>query len=168
MSKNIWDALLRIAGEYKGPEIKFFWFMLVLQFVLYLIPDKLSSEIFKLLFALVVFVMSMSFVLLLLISDKGVEDDNLTLTRLLSSYKDPELKQIGKTSVGKKWRATSFLLIAPWTSALVSAKTLVNHEYAFYFLNIIMNYFYYFSIVGILASGIYFFINHLKVLRLER
>ncbi len=156
----------RILGKYNGPEIKFFWFILALQFTLHVIPDNLHDGIARVSFALIVFVMSMSFVLLLLISNKGVENDNLTLARLLSTYKDPELQKIGKTSVEKNWRATSLLLIAPWASALTSSKILINQEYVFF--NLLINYSYYFSIVGILASAIYFFINHFRVQRFER
>jgi hypothetical protein len=162
--KNIWNALLRIVGEYKSPEIKFFWFILVLQFALQLLPDKPNSEFIKLPFGLAVLLLSISFVLFLLISDKDVENDNLTLIRLLSTYKDPELLQLGKTSVSKKWRLTSLLLIAPWASILTSSKILGGHKNVF---GVWVDYFYYFSIVGILASITYFLINHLRVLRFE-
>jgi hypothetical protein len=99
--KNIWNALQRIVGEYKSPEIKFFWFILALQFVLQLLPDKPNSEFIKLPFGLAVLLLSISFVMFLLISDKDIENDNQALIRLLSTYKDPELLQLGKTSVSK-------------------------------------------------------------------
>jgi hypothetical protein len=162
--KNIWNALQRIVGEYKSPEIKFFWLILALQFVLQLLPDKPNSEFIKLPFGLAVLLLSISFVMFLLISDKDIENDNQTLIRLLSTYKDPELLQLGKTSVSKKWRATSLLLIAPWALVLTSSKMLGDYKNVF---GVWVDYFYYFSIAGILASITYFLINHLRVLRFE-
>jgi hypothetical protein len=157
--KSTWDALLRIVGGYKGQGALFFCVNLLQSITLYLIPNKPNNEIVILLFAMIVSITSMSSVLLLLISDKGVEDENIILMRLLSSYKDPELLQIGKTSVWKRWRETSFLLLAPWTSALVSSKFLINY------MHVLFIYFRWLCVAGLLASVLYFFINHVRISR---
>ncbi len=120
--KKLWSVLRRIVGDTSGPELKF---VLLTQTPCVLLL-AIRHNIYEEFFAWVSLTFGVGLIVLLLMSGFDKDKTAPQFLDLLTQYQNAALLRLAKTALWRSWRTTSFLLILPWTIALMGSRVLIT------------------------------------------